>query len=54
MYYLSAYEGLPYPCRGLQKCGDGKPSPYSGEIERNKARMSMKTKDRRAKTPKGV
>ncbi len=32
MYYLSAYEGLPYPCRGRQKCGDGKPSPYSSEV----------------------
>ncbi len=23
---------MPYPCRGRQKCGDGKPSPYSSEV----------------------
>jgi hypothetical protein len=24
--------GLPYPRRGQQKCGDGKPSPYGGAV----------------------
>jgi hypothetical protein len=25
-------QGLPYPYRGRRKCGDGKPSPYSGTV----------------------
>ena len=29
---MNAYEGLPYPRRGQQKCGDGKPSPYGEAI----------------------